>query len=72
MYAPMLMTLDATDGSPTVFSPGPLLPAEMNICTSYCEISRSYSTALVLLASLSAGRPPIDMLITSTLAVLAA
>ena len=28
----MLITLVATDGSPTVFTPGPLLPAEMNIC----------------------------------------
>ncbi len=29
----MLMTFVATDGSPTVFSPGPLLPAEMKIWT---------------------------------------
>ena len=33
MYEPTLMTFDATDGSPMVLSPAPLLPAEMNIWT---------------------------------------
>ena len=34
------MTFVAADGSPTVFSPGPLLPAEMNIWTFDWSIKR--------------------------------
>ena len=40
MYAPTPITLLATDGSPIVLTPGPLLPAEMNIWTLYLSISR--------------------------------
>ncbi len=34
------MTLVATDGSPIVFTPGPLLPAEMNISAPHLSMSR--------------------------------
>ena len=40
MYEPTLITLPHTLGSPTVFRPEPLLPAEMNICTFDCSIRR--------------------------------
>src|SRR6266542_6177055 len=40
MYVPTLITFSATEGSPTVLAPGPLLPAEMNICTLNCSMSR--------------------------------
>jgi hypothetical protein len=40
MYAPTPITFEATAGSPIVFSPGPLLPAEMNIWTLLSSIRR--------------------------------
>ena len=40
MYEPTLIASVATEGSPTVFAPAPLLPAEMKIWTLYCAIVR--------------------------------
>ena len=40
MYEPTLIELVATDGSPTVFAPAPLLPAEMKICMLNSSIVR--------------------------------
>src|SRR4051812_30806154 len=66
MLAATLTTALAPEGSPIVFTPGPLLPAEMNSCTPYLLIRSLYSLACALVPSLSEGRPPIDMLTTST------
>ena len=72
MYEPTLITLPHTLGSPTVFMPEPLLPAEMNICTFVLlDQARRRAMQRALLPSLSDGRPPIDMLITSTFDCLA-
>src|SRR5688572_20585925 len=65
MYDPTLIELVATDGSPTVFAPAPLLPAEMKICMLNSSIVRLYSVARALLPSFRPGRPPIEMLTTS-------
>ena len=66
MVAPTEMTLSARPGSPMVLAPGPLLPAEMTSWTPNASMMRVYSSARALLPSLSAGRPPMDMLMMST------
>ena len=67
----MPMTLSHRPGSPAVFTPGPEFPIDRNIWTFSWSIRRSYTVQRVLLPSLSCGRPPMLMLMTSAFACLA-